>query len=124
MIDEQLNPIKDPLIETGVTIVSDGWKDARNRPLINVLAVSLKGAMFLKAMDCEGQVKDGSFIANILIEAIEQVGARNVVQVITDNAKNCRGAGLLVEERYQHIFWTPCVAHSFNLMLQKAGKSI
>ena len=80
--------------------------------------------MFLKAVDCEGQVKDGPFIANILIEAIEQVGARNVVQVITDNAKNCRAAGLLVEERYQHIFWTPCAVHSFNLMLQKIGKSI
>ena len=60
--------------------------------------------MFLKAVDCEGKVKDGPFIADILIEAIEQVGARNVVQVITDNAKNCRAAGLLVESRYQHIF--------------------
>ena len=70
------------------------------------------------------QVKDGSFIANILIEDIEQMGARNVVQVITDNAKNCRVAGLFVEERYQHIFWTPCAVHSFNLMLQKIGKSI
>ena len=124
LIDEQLKPIKDSWIETGVTIVSDGWKDAKNRPLINVLAVSPKGAMFLKAIDCEGKVKDGPFIANILIEAIEQVGARNVVQVITDNAKNCRAAGLLVEERYQHIFWTPCAVHSFNLMLQKIGKSI
>ena len=80
-----------------MTIVSDGWKDARNCPLINVLAVSPKGAMFLKAVDCEGQVKDGPFIANILIEAIEQVGPRNVVQVITNNTKNCRAAGLLVD---------------------------
>lgn len=124
LIDEQLKPIKDSWIETGVTIVSDEWKDARNRPLINVLAVSPKGAMFLKAMDCEGHVKNGSFIANILIEAIEKVGARNVVQVITDNAQYCRVVGLLVEERYHHIFWTPCAVHSFNLMLQKIGKSI
>ena len=66
----------------------------------------LKGQCFLKSVDCEGQVKDGQFIANILIEAIEQVGPRNVVQVITDNTKNCRAAGLLIEERYQHNIWT------------------
>ena len=87
-----------------VTTISDGWKDARNRPLINVLAMSPKRAMLLKAVDCERHVKDRPFIANILIEAIEQVGARNVVQVITNNTKNCRAVGLLVEERYQHIF--------------------
>ena len=92
-----MKPIKDSWIETGVTVVSNWWKDARNRPLINVLAVSPKGTMFLKVVDCERQVKDGPFIANILIEAIEQVGARNVVQVITNNAKNCRETSLLVE---------------------------
>ena len=91
---------------------------------MNVFAVSTRGAMFLNAMDCEGEVKDGPFIANILIQAIEQVGPQNVVQVITDNAKNCRAAGLLVEERYEHIFWTPCVVHLLNLMLQKIGTKV
>lgn len=107
-----------------MTIISNGWKDSKNRPLIYDLAVSSKGSMFMKAMGCEGQVKDGPFIANILIKAIKQVGARNVVLVITDNAKNCRAAGLLVEERYQYIFWTPCAVHSLNLMLEKIGNQI
>ena len=52
------------------------------------------------------------------------MGPRNVVQVITDNAKNCTAVGLLVEARYQHIFWTPRVVHSLNLMLQKIGNQI
>ena len=77
--------------------MSDGWKDTRNRPLINVIAMSSKGAMFLRAIDCEGQVKDSQFICRILIEVIEMVGSKNVVQVVTDNAKNCRGASALVE---------------------------
>ncbi|XP_057832721.2 uncharacterized protein LOC131043529 [Cryptomeria japonica] len=123
-VEDALKPIRDSWTETGVTIVSDGWKDAKNRPLINVIAVSPKGAIFLKVVDCEGQVKDGQFIAEILISAIESVGPRNVVQVITDNARNCRAAGLLVEERYDHIFWTPCVVHSLNLMLQRIETKI
>ena len=86
--------------------------------------MSPKGAMFLKAVDCEGQVKDAQFIANILIECINDIGPQNVVQVITDNAKNCRAAGLLVETQFPHIFWTPCAVHSLNLMLQKLGTKI
>ena len=56
-----------------MTIVSDGWKDTRNKPLINVIAMSPKGAMLLKAIDCEREVKDSQFISRILIEAIDMV---------------------------------------------------
>ena len=61
-----------------------------------------KGTMFLKSV--KRQVKDGSFIVDMLISVIEKVEPRNVVQVITNNTKNRRAAGLLVEEQYQHIF--------------------
>lgn len=73
--------------------VSDGWKDTRNRPLIKMIVMSPKGAMFLRGVDCKGEVKDSQFKSRVLIEAIETVGSQNVVHMITDNAKNCRGAG-------------------------------
>ena len=123
-IKASLAPIKASWKETGVSIISDGWKDAKNRPLINVIAMSPKGAMFLKAVDCEGEVKDAQFIANILIECINEAGPQNVVQVVTDNAKNYRAAGMLVETQFPHIFWTPCAMLSLNLMLQKLGTKI
>eukprot|EP01018_Ginkgo_biloba_P007635 Gb_17511 [translate_table: standard] len=78
--------------------------------------------MFLNAVDCNRELKDATFIANILINAIESVGPSNDMQVITDNARVCKAAGLLVEARYDNIFWTPCVAHSLNLILKKIGK--
>jgi len=121
-VEDKLKLIRESWAETSLSIISNGWKDSKNRPLINVIAVCPKVAMFLKAVDCEGEVKDGPFIANILCQAIEEVGPRNVVQVVIDNAKNCRAAGLLVEERYSHIFWTPYAVHSLNLMLKKIGK--
>jgi hypothetical protein len=65
--------------------------------------------------------KDATFISTILIDAIESVGPHNVVQVITDNAQVCRAVGLIVEGRYDRIFWTPCAVHSSNLMLAKIG---
>eukprot|EP01018_Ginkgo_biloba_P016970 Gb_25383 [translate_table: standard] len=78
--------------------------------------------MFLNAVDCNGELKNATFIANILIDAIESVGPSNVVQVITDNARVRKAVGLLVEARYDNIFWTPCAIHSLNLILKKIGK--
>ena len=42
-----------------------------------------------------------------------------MVQVITDNAPVCKAAGLIVESRYHHIFWTPCIVHNLNLILEE-----
>ena len=80
--------------------------------------------MFLKVVDCEGQVKDFEFISRILIEAIKMVGSENVVQVVIDNAKNCRGASAVVESWYENIFWTPCTVHSLNLIMQRTGTEV
>ena len=41
-----------------------------------------------------------------------------MIQVITDNAKNCAGAGHLIEAQFENIVWTPCVVHTLNLALQ------
>jgi len=49
---------------------------------------------------------------------IEEVGPENVVQVITDNASNCRSAGLMVEAKYKNIYWTPCIVHTLNLVVK------
>jgi hypothetical protein len=66
--------------------------------------------------------KDATFISTILIDAIESVGSHKVVQVITNNAQVCKATGLIVEGRYDHIFWTPCAVHSLNFMLAKIGE--
>ena len=117
-IDRLLQPIKGTWKEKGVSIVSDGWSDSQRRPLINFMAVTESGPMFLKAVDCTGEIKDKFFIYGLLKEVIEDVGPQNVIQVITDNAKNCAGAGHLIETQFENIVWTPCVVHTLNLALQ------
>ena len=56
-LEGALNPIRNSWHISGVSIISDGSKDQRNRPLINVIAQSPKGAMFLKAVDVKGSKK-------------------------------------------------------------------
>lgn len=80
-VTESLRPWEQRLQETGGTLCSDGWSDAANRPLLNVLAVNPKGAKFLTAVNTSGTVKSAEFIAACLMEAIEELGPDNVVQV-------------------------------------------
>ncbi|XP_077247572.1 uncharacterized protein LOC143887357 [Tasmannia lanceolata] len=90
------------------------------------MAVSEGRAMFLKAIDCSGETKNKHFIANLLKEVINEVGHDKVVQVVTDNAPNCKAAGQLVEAQFPSIFWTPCVVHTLNLALKNicAAKNV
>ena len=118
-IENLLEPIKKSWNEKGVSICSDGWSDAQRRPLINIMAVSESGPMFLKAINYEGETKDKHFIADLLINTIQEIGPQKVVQVITDNAAACKAAGHIVEAKFRHIFWTPCVVHTLNLALKK-----
>jgi hypothetical protein len=53
---------------------------------------------------------------------ILEVGAENVVQVITDNAANYVAAGRMLMDRHPTLFWTPCAAHCIDLMLEDIGK--
>ncbi|XP_074345195.1 uncharacterized protein LOC141684222 [Apium graveolens] len=117
-VERLLDPIKITWKERGVTIVSNGWSDTQRRPLINFMAVTELGPMFIKAVNCEGNVKDKFFMADLIKEVIMQVGAQHVVQVITDNTPVCKAAGMLVEAQFSHIFWTPCVVHTLNLALK------
>ncbi|XP_070046009.1 uncharacterized protein [Nicotiana tomentosiformis] len=50
------------------------------------MAASSGGPIFLKSINLSGVVKGREYIANLFIKSFEEVGASNVVQVITDNA--------------------------------------
>ncbi|CAI9289025.1 unnamed protein product [Lactuca saligna] len=101
----------------GVTIMSDGWSDPTRKPLINFMATSGNGPLFLKAVNCFREVKNSFFIAELMKEVINEIGHENVVQIITDNAANCKAAGEIIKSQFPHIYWTPCVVHMLNLAL-------
>jgi len=91
-VEKDLAPVKDTWYTQGVSIVSDGWSNFKNKPLINVLAVNSRGAMFMYAEDFSGVEKSGVEISKFLLGGIESIGPSNVLQVVTDNATNCKAA--------------------------------
>ena len=106
----------------GCTLMSDGWTDKRQRSIINFLVNSSKGSFYLYSIDASAETKTADYLASTLEEAMEKIGVQNVVQICTDNATNYVKAGEKLMEKYTHLYWTPCVAHCLDLMLEDIGK--
>ncbi|GJY42655.1 hAT dimerization domain, ribonuclease H-like domain protein [Tanacetum coccineum] len=77
-VHRQLEPLRSTWKEKGVTIVSDGWSDPTRKPLINFMATSGNGPLFLNAVNCFGEVKDRFFIANLMKEVINEIGPSKI----------------------------------------------
>lgn len=48
--------------------MSDGWSDPTRKPLINFMATSGNGPLFLKAVTCFGEVKDRESVSSHLLD--------------------------------------------------------
>jgi hypothetical protein len=92
-IQRAITRFTDEWEDVGVSIVSYGWTNVRNQHLINVLGVSATGAMFLAAHDSSSIIASSQNISDLLLKTINDVGPSNVIQVIIDNATNCKGVG-------------------------------
>ncbi|CAH1452857.1 unnamed protein product [Lactuca virosa] len=74
------------------------------------------GPLFLKALNCFEEVKDRFYIAELMKEFINEIGHQIVVQIITDNAANCKVAGEIIEMARWAKNNTPlhCLANSLH----------
>lgn len=120
--DKMLSEFKAQMSVTGGTLVTDGWTNVQNRPIINYLAVTPDGAMFIDGTDTSGETKDAQFIADDIKRNIKLLGEPNIVQVVTDSAGNCSAAREILTECYPGIIFSPCTAHCLDLLLEDVGK--
>ncbi|KAL6619232.1 hypothetical protein ACP70R_034371 [Stipagrostis hirtigluma subsp. patula] len=75
-----LETVKSSWKKAGVTIVCDGWSDVEKRPVINILAATNSGPVFVGAINNENDVKRKERIAERLIAVIEDFWKYNVDQ--------------------------------------------
>ncbi|KAH7293828.1 hypothetical protein KP509_28G044500 [Ceratopteris richardii] len=118
-IDLSLAPMREKWSRYGCTILSHGWRDRKNRGIIYILVSCPIGTFFLRVVEVgkKGKKTTGVFIYRHIKKAIEEV-----MQVVTDNASNCRHMGQLLEGEYPHIVWTPCATHCLDLLMEDIGK--
>ncbi|KAJ0528228.1 putative transcription factor/ chromatin remodeling BED-type(Zn) family [Helianthus annuus] len=104
--------------DTGCTIMSDGWRDSTQRPLINFFVYCPKGISFVKSVDVSGIESNAESLCNLFGEIVEIVGSTNVVHLVSDNADVYEAAGRLLCERYPSICWSPCATRRINMIMK------
>ncbi|RDX88021.1 hypothetical protein CR513_30439, partial [Mucuna pruriens] len=95
----------------GYSIMLDGWIDRKNRTLINFLVNCSLGTMFVKCIDASEFMKTET-------NFVEDIGEKNVIQVMTYNGSNY----VNFYKPQEQLFWTPCDAYCLDLMLEDIGK--
>nr|CAD1829841.1 unnamed protein product [Ananas comosus var. bracteatus] len=91
-VEREFDDFRQKWPQYGISILSNGWADIKTQPLINVVASNQFGSMFLHAFDFLAVEKSQKSISDYLMDAIEKVGPSNVVQLVTENAIECKEA--------------------------------
>jgi hypothetical protein len=63
-----------------------------------------------------------NYIHGHIRQAIMDVRLANVVQVVIDNASNCKLMGWMITKEFPHIVWNPCVTQYLDLMVEDIVK--
>ncbi|XP_042984801.1 uncharacterized protein LOC122313688 [Carya illinoinensis] len=117
-VQDYLQQIKKIWNDTGCTLMVDGWTNQKQQSIINFLVYRSKGTMFLKSVDTSGLRKDAETLFNIFNEVVQEIGAENLVQFITDNDASYKAAGKKLQQKYGSFYWSPCAAYCIDLMLE------
>lgn len=122
----------------GFTLTIDGLTNITGHHVLNIMVQGLfdgeNGSIFLKTVDAfemlqrlkekngEWGREDAVFLSKVMIEAIEEVGAENVVQVITDAPSVNVKLWSLIRDKFPGIICGPCGCHKMNLLMGDIGK--
>ncbi|KAJ7001866.1 hypothetical protein NC653_012061 [Populus alba x Populus x berolinensis] len=117
-VHEYLFEIKADWKLYGCSIMANGWSNRRNVPIVNFLAYSPRGTIFLKSVDTSGLRKDKETLLKMFDEVVKEVGQKNIVQFVSDNEFAFKAVGKALQQRYDTFFWSPCAAHFIDLMLE------
>ncbi|RVW66251.1 hypothetical protein CK203_066386 [Vitis vinifera] len=105
----------------GCTIMCDGWSSRTRKPIINFMIYCDRSMIYHSSVDTTNIPKTADYIFSLMDKVVEKVGEENVVQVVTDNEASFKAVGMLLMEKRKHLFWSPCVAHCIDLMLEDIG---
>lgn len=106
---------------TGCSILVEEWNSESGRILLNFLVYCSKGTVFLKSMDASHLIYSADSLYGLLKHVVEEVGAGNVLQVITNGEEHYIAAGKKLMDTFPSLYWAPCVANCIDLILKDFG---
>jgi hypothetical protein len=118
----QLEFYKGTWTRTGCSVLADEWATDKGRTLINFSVYCPEGTMFLKSVDATSIVTSSNALYELLKSIIDEVGEKNVIQVITNNSEIHEAAGSRLGETFPTLFWSPCTFQCIDGMLEDFSK--
>ena len=88
----QMNENKGNWARYGVTIMSDSWTGPYKMCIINFM-IFYNGRMFFhSSVDATGQSRNAEYLYKHIDHVVQEVGEKNVIQIVTDNGSNYKAA--------------------------------
>jgi hypothetical protein len=117
-VNDFMLDIKSEWKEYGCSVMSDGWTNQKQQPIMNFLVFCPRSTMFLKSLETSGLRKDAETLFGIFDTVVQEIGVEYIVQFIIDNDSSYKAAGKKLMMKYPTLFWSPCAAHYLDLMLE------
>ncbi|KAH1253805.1 hypothetical protein GmHk_04G010378 [Glycine max] len=116
--------VREKLLKQAVQKTDDSLQEFRKEWKRTSCSIIPKGIIFLYSLDTSDISKTIDKVFKMLDDVVKFVGEENVVQVITDNVANFKAPGELLMHTRSHLYWTPCVAHCIDLILEDLEKHL
>lgn len=108
--------------KSGCSVLVDEWVSDKGRTVVNFLVYCPEGMTFLRSVDISDIMDSPDSLYELLKEVVEEVGIRNVLQVVTNTEERYVIAARRLTDVLPTVFWTPCAAHCINLILEDFKK--
>ena len=118
-LDAEFNQVKER-VETTINgseilgLQSDGWSNIRNQGVINCI-ITTPSPLLEASIETKLQRHTAQYIAEEMGKIIEKYGSNKFLGFVSDNAKNMKLAGTILNEKYDIIPYG-CLSHGLNLL--------
>lgn len=101
---------------SSLALMCDGWTNIRNESIINFV-VTMPKPVFYKSIATGTISHTGEYMANTILEVINEIGSEKFTAIVTDNAANMKNAWVRIQEHHPHLVCYGCAAHGIQLLL-------
>jgi hypothetical protein len=101
-----------------VCIITDGWSNIRNEPIVNYMASSPAKTVFLESVATGTQGHTAEWISSDIERIITKFKDTTFAGAVTDNTSANKNAWKLLKDKYPTMFFHGCVSHGLNLMVK------
>lgn len=101
-----------------VCLISDGWSNVKNEPIVNYMATSPSKTMFLESVATGTQGHSAEWIASDLDRVMQKYPDTSFAGAVTDNTSANKAAWEIMKINHPSMFFHGCVSHGLHLMVK------